>query len=267
MRYLKNLLQEVEVKHLGKWLFLGGLVGVVAGGGAAFFFWLLTLSKDYFLAHLAGLKGPTPAGEGISFYTELVITRRWLLLFIPAIGGLISGLLIYTFAPEAEGHGTDAVIDAFHRKRGLIRPIVPIIKTIASAITIGSGGSAGREGPIAQIGAAFYPYEVIVRFSDFKSNEYANLIGGKLSVVVTEQCTGLKDKNGKLIFEGDVLRCKKEHLDEIVYRGVSGAFVLKCIGEDYANETLSNITSNIIDLSNEQEFKQGYKNEPRNSNK
>jgi CIC family chloride channel protein len=62
---------------------------------------------------------------------------------------------VYTFAPEAEGHGTDAAIDAFHNKRGEIRGRIPIIKTIASAITLGTGGSAGREGPIAQIGAGF----------------------------------------------------------------------------------------------------------------
>jgi len=66
------------------------------------------------------------------------------LALIPAVGGLIAGLIIYTFAPEAEGHGTDAVIDAFHNKNGEIRRGVPLVKTIASAITIGSGGSAGR---------------------------------------------------------------------------------------------------------------------------
>ncbi|NIR50503.1 chloride channel protein, partial [candidate division KSB1 bacterium] len=59
------------------------------------------------------------------------------------------------WAPEAEGHGTDGVIKAFHKERGVIRPRVPIIKTLASAVTIGTGGSAGREGPIAQIGAGF----------------------------------------------------------------------------------------------------------------
>ena len=74
---------------------------------------------------------------------------------VPALGGLISGLIVFTFAPEAEGHGTDAMVDAFHRKKGIIRRRVPIVKTIASAITIGSGGSAGKEGPIAQIGAGF----------------------------------------------------------------------------------------------------------------
>ena len=71
------------------------------------------------------------------------------------MGGLLSGFLVFTFAPEAEGHGTDSVIDAYHRKQGQIRPRVPLIKIVASAITIGTGGSGGREGPIAQIGAGF----------------------------------------------------------------------------------------------------------------
>lgn len=62
---------------------------------------------------------------------------------------------MYAFAPEAEGHGTDAAIAAYHFKKGEIRARVPLIKTVASAITIGTGGSGGREGPIAQIGAGF----------------------------------------------------------------------------------------------------------------
>jgi len=62
---------------------------------------------------------------------------------------------VYTFAPEAEGHGTDAAIESYHNKGGAIRGRVPIIKTIASAITLTTGGSGGREGPIAQIGAGF----------------------------------------------------------------------------------------------------------------
>ena len=72
-----------------------------------------------------------------------------------AVGGLVSGWLVYTFAPEAEGHGTDAAINAYHHEGGFIRSRVPIIKTLASAITLTTGGSGGREGPIAQIGAGF----------------------------------------------------------------------------------------------------------------
>ena len=70
-------------------------------------------------------------------------------------GGLISGLIVFTLAPEAEGHGTDAAIEAFHERGGRIRSRIPLIKLVASAITIGSGGSAGREGPTAQIAAGF----------------------------------------------------------------------------------------------------------------
>ncbi|MFQ5484562.1 MAG: chloride channel protein, partial [Desulfobacterales bacterium] len=72
-----------------------------------------------------------------------------------SIGGLLSGWLVYTYAPEAEGHGTDAAIDSYHKKGGFVRGRVPIIKTIASALTLTTGGSGGREGPIAQIGAGF----------------------------------------------------------------------------------------------------------------
>ena len=82
-------------------------------------------------------------------------TQSWLVLVIPALGGLISGLLVFLIAPEAEGHGTDAMIEAFHRRGGYIRKRVPLVKIVASALTIGSGGSAGKEGPIAQIGAGF----------------------------------------------------------------------------------------------------------------
>ena len=76
-------------------------------------------------------------------------------MLVPTVGGLIAGWLIYTFRPEAEGHGTDAALESYHFKHAVIRGRIPLIKTIASAITIGSGGSGGREGPIAQIGAGF----------------------------------------------------------------------------------------------------------------
>jgi CIC family chloride channel protein len=82
----------------------------------------------------------------------------WLTVLVPTVGGLISGILVFTWAPEAEGHGTDAMVRAFHLGRGLIRTRVPLIKSAASIITIGTGGSAGQEGPIAQIGSGFGSY-------------------------------------------------------------------------------------------------------------
>ena len=133
---------------------LSVLVGVVAGLGALAFNFILDTSSDVFMRRLVGYELPKPGGEGVTVMPEPP-ARRWLLLVVPAVGGLLSGLLVFTFAPEAEGHGTDAMIDAYHRKAGVIRKRIPLLKTVASALTIGSGGSAGREGPIAQVGAGF----------------------------------------------------------------------------------------------------------------
>lgn len=104
---------------------------------------------------LAGYRPPAPAGESHLFAPTGTVFNRWILLFLPALGGIFSGWLVYTFAPEAEGHGTDAAIDAYHNGAGFVRGRIPFIKTIASALTITTGGSGGREGPIAQIGAGF----------------------------------------------------------------------------------------------------------------
>jgi len=78
---------------------------------------------------------------------------HWRLL-IPALGGLIVGPLVYLFAREARGHGIPEVIKAVAVRGGIIRPRVAFVKALASAISIGSGGAVGREGPIVQIGSA-----------------------------------------------------------------------------------------------------------------
>ncbi|MGD2049815.1 MAG: chloride channel protein, partial [Chloroflexota bacterium] len=75
-------------------------------------------------------------------------------VFIPAFGGLLVGLLVYFFAREAKGHGVPEVMEAVALRGGRIRPRVAVVKSLASSLTIGSGGSAGREGPIVQIGSA-----------------------------------------------------------------------------------------------------------------
>jgi len=131
------------------------VIGLITGTGAIVFQFLCNAGVHFFLDALAGYRPPGPAGEPHLFSTTATPFNRWVLLFLPAAGGLISGWLVYTFAPEAEGHGTDAAIDAYHNKGGLIRARIPFIKTIASAITLTTGGSGGREGPIAQIGAGF----------------------------------------------------------------------------------------------------------------
>ena len=98
-----------------------------------------------------GLRTP-PAGEGPPRKATLP-NRWWLVLLIPAVGGLIAGGLVQTWAPEAEGDGTDSLIRGFHDGEGLLRLRASFIKGISSIVTIATGGSAAQEGPTAQIGA------------------------------------------------------------------------------------------------------------------
>jgi len=139
----------------GKWAFYFVMIGIIAGLGSVLFHYLCGLGMHYFLDMIAGYRPLAPAGEHHLFPPTNTPFNKWILLILPAVGGLFSGWLVYTFAPEAEGHGTDAAIDSYHNKGGFIRSRVPIIKTIASAVTLTTGGSGGREGPIAQIGAGF----------------------------------------------------------------------------------------------------------------
>jgi chloride channel protein, CIC family len=75
-------------------------------------------------------------------------------ILVPVVGGIIVTFLVTTFAPEARGHGVPEVMDAIYYREGIIRPIVVLIKSLASALSIGTGAAVGREGPIIQIGAA-----------------------------------------------------------------------------------------------------------------
>src|SRR5262249_1559069 len=121
------------------------LVGLVAGLGAVIFAIACQAVSYVALGYGAGYRQGTPAGEaGLRWLKEhepQVPLNPWLLLVIPPIGGLLSGLIVFRFAPEAEGHGTDAVIDAYHNKQGYIRPRVPIGKIGARAIPLGSPAS------------------------------------------------------------------------------------------------------------------------------
>jgi CIC family chloride channel protein len=136
------------------WPLLSVAVGIVAGLGAILFEELLRLAVYYFLHLPAGFLEPSRTTEAAMVAT-LAVHRHWLYLIIPALGGLTVGLIVMLLAPEAGGEGADAMIESFHHREGYIRRRVPLIKIVVSAITIGSGGSAGKEGPIAQIGAGF----------------------------------------------------------------------------------------------------------------
>lgn len=143
----------------GRLLLIWTVIGLVAGLGAVGFFVMLDAAKELFLGYLANYRSPAPGLESSLFefgtWTQEQHLVRWMLLILPAVGGLISGLIVFTWAPEAEGHGTDAAIEAYHLRDGAVRARVPLIKAVTSALVIGTGGSAGREGPIAQIGSGF----------------------------------------------------------------------------------------------------------------
>ena len=151
LRLLRRRIRSAN--YLRKWVILGALIGVVGGVGAIVFYSALEFATHVFLGGLAGYAPPTPAGEGGAAITDAA--RPWAIPFVVALGGLISGFIVFRWAPEAEGHGTDAAIEAFHHHPRAIRARVPLIKLVASAVTMGSGGSGGREGPTAQISAGF----------------------------------------------------------------------------------------------------------------
>lgn len=142
-----------RMDYIKKWAIVASIIGIIAGIGAIIFFELLMLGTNYFLGAGAGFIVPSPGSEGSIEWSPP--KELWKLLAVLTLGGLFSGLIIYRFAPEAEGHGTDAAIKAFHRQNGIIRKRIPLVKMVTSVITISTGGSAGREGPIAHIAAGF----------------------------------------------------------------------------------------------------------------
>ena len=152
-KWVPALSKALGKRRFFRWLVYGSVIGALSGLMAGLIFFLLEWTKFFALEYLAGYAMAKPAGEHLVPFAATTPLHLWLLVLLPAIGGLLSGLIVYTWAPEAEGHGTDAFIDAFHNKQGFVRARVPFIKAIASVITLATGGSAGREGPIAQIGS------------------------------------------------------------------------------------------------------------------
>ena len=142
-----------HMRSFGRWIVIGALIGVAAGIGAIVFYAAIDLCTRLFQGGIAGYMPPGPAGEGRTIVTPA--TRYWLFPLSTTLGGLVAGAIVTRLAPAAEGHGTDAAIATFHEGAGEMDPRIPIVKLVASAITLGSGGSAGREGPTAQISAGF----------------------------------------------------------------------------------------------------------------
>lgn len=119
------------------------IVGILGGYGAVAFRWLIGFFQNLFF------------GQGTGTFLDYLLGLPWYSRLIPpVIGGLIVGPLVYFLAREAKGHGVPEVMEAVALRGGFIRKRVVFIKAFASAICIASGGSAGREGPIVQIGSA-----------------------------------------------------------------------------------------------------------------
>ena len=122
-------------------------VGIITGFGAVLFRALIGIIHNVAFLGLFAIDYDasvfTPPGPWGAF-----------IIIVPVIGGLIVTFLITNFAPEARGHGVPEVMDAIYYKEGMIRPVVAVIKSLASALSIGTGAAVGREGPIIQIGSA-----------------------------------------------------------------------------------------------------------------
>ncbi len=165
------------VSYLIRWTILGIIIGSIAGGAAIAF----TLGVEFFetvfldvivdfvppspssvinsllvnspdgLATSASVSDNTSLGVALQNFLSFENSNWWMIPIVTALGGLIVGIIVTRLAPEAEGHGTDAVIGSLHYRQGKMRARIPFIKGLASSITLGSGGSGGTEGPVAQI--------------------------------------------------------------------------------------------------------------------
>jgi len=143
----------VDLRLIGKTLLRAALVGAAAGLVGAGFFAGLELIQRLLLELLCGYHPLRASGETFLPPAPEVPFRPVLLVFLPAFGALLSGLLT-RYAPECRGGGGDATIEAFHNHGGTIRVRVIWVKALASMLTLGSGGSGGREGPTMHIGGA-----------------------------------------------------------------------------------------------------------------
>ncbi len=218
--------QDPRLGMRGRWILYSGLIGLVSGVGAIVFDLAFRLCQWGLLVQMGGFMPPASGMEGGPGYPP---ANPWLLPIPLVLGGLVSGILVFGLAPEAEGHGTDAVINSFHHLLGKIRRRVPPIKAIASAITIGSGGSGGREGPIAQIGAGFGSYladSLGLRPQDRRIMMMAGVAGGIGSI--------FRAPLGAALFAAEVLYSEPEFEYKVLMPGLISAITGYSIYSSYA---------------------------------
>ncbi len=140
-----------------KWVWIAAAIGVVAGLGAIVFDLLINMITVIALRDMADTTIPLTAAEPRGPWNRVVVQvgSVWFLPVVVGLGGFLSGLLVARFSPESAGGGNESVIASYHYEAGRVRRRVPFVKMAASALTIGTGGSAGREGPAGQISAGF----------------------------------------------------------------------------------------------------------------
>jgi chloride channel protein, CIC family len=160
LRALQRLIQTttrapIEFQILGRVLLHSALVGAAAGLMGSLFFAAVEAVQRVCLEGWTGYVPLRAGGEQVFGEMEKQPPfRPWLLVVIPALGALVGGAISFFFAPETRGGGSDAIIEAFHQKNGFVRKRVAFVKAVVSALTLGAGGSGGREGPTMQMGGA-----------------------------------------------------------------------------------------------------------------
>ena len=127
---MQKRLSEASILFVSvvKWFALASVVGVLVGGSTALFLWCLRWATD--------------GAEGIPYHYALL-----------PVALFVSVIIVQYLAPDAKGHGTEKVIEAIHQRAGIIKPLVVPVKLLATVVTLAAGGSVGKEGPCAQIGA------------------------------------------------------------------------------------------------------------------
>jgi len=155
LQRLLGVRAPMEFQILGRVLLHAALVGAAAGVLGSLFFAGVEAFQRMTLESWAGYVPLRAGGEQIlGEVAKRTPFRPWLLLVVPAAGALLGGAISMKLAPETRGGGSDAIIEAFHQNGGRVRKRVAFVKAIVSILTLGSGGSGGREGPTMQMGGA-----------------------------------------------------------------------------------------------------------------
>jgi CIC family chloride channel protein len=209
-----------HAQRVGRLLGLAALMGVVGGLGAAGFEIVVAGMKLVLLDGLAGHRAPAAAGDHPIFGHSDTDFVPWILALLPVVGGLLGGALVYGLAPDADGPGTEAAIDAYHNRRGVVRGRVPLVKALASALTLSTGGSAGREGPIALIGAGMGSF--IARVLDLSVRE-------RRMLMVAGMAAGIgaifRAPMAAALFSAEVLYREMDMEFEVIVPGVISSIV------------------------------------------